>query len=68
MLTSGINIPESLHVFFVKQLLLTQLNLLSANPHKTVKNTQTILQQFVDCLSVFGHFVGLAFKGLIHYS
>ena len=39
---------------------------LSANPHKMVKHTQnTILrQQPTSCVTVFDHFVGLAFKGL----
>ena len=34
-------------------------------PHNMVKHTQTIrLQQPTNCLSVFGHFVRLALKGL----
>ena len=33
--------------------------------NKVAKHTQTIRRQFADnCLSVFGHFVGLALKGL----
>ena len=32
--------------------------------HKMAKHTQAIRRQFADKLSVFGHFVGLAFKGL----
>ena len=33
-----------------------------------VKHTQTIrLQQLMNCLSVFDHFMGLALKGLISY-
>ena len=38
-------------------------------PHKMVKHTQTIRwQQETDCLSVFGHFVALALKGIFLYS
>ena len=34
-------------------------------PHKIVKHTQTICQQQpMNCLSVFDHLVGLAFKQL----
>ena len=34
--------------------------------HKMVKHTQTILRLLsTNCLSVFDHFVGLAFKGLM---
>ena len=37
-------------------------------PHKMVKHTQTIRrQQPTNCLSVFGHFVGLELKGLTRY-
>ena len=32
--------------------------------HKMVKHTKTIRRQFADELSMFGHFVGLALKGL----
>ena len=35
--------------------------------HKMVKHTQTICPQIADELSVFGHFVGLAHKGLNSY-
>ena len=34
-------------------------------PHKMLNHTQTILQVLsTNCLSMFGHFVGLALKGL----
>ena len=41
-------------------------NPLSANPRKMVKYSQTIRRLLpTNCLSVFGNFVGLAFKGLM---
>ena len=33
-------------------------------PHKMVKRTQRIRLLATNCLSVFDHFVGLAYKGL----
>ena len=38
---------------------------MTGQPHKTVKQTQTIYRLLLtNCLRVFDHFVGLAFKGL----
>ena len=48
--------------------MVSQLNVsypFNRQPYKMVKHTQTIhLQQLTHCLSVFGHFVRLAIKGL----
>ena len=42
-----------------------ELKPLKRQPHKMVKHTQTIRRQKrMNCLTVFGHFVRLAIKGL----
>ena len=47
----------------------TDINPLSAKPHKRVKHTQTIRrQQPTTSLRVFNHFVRLAFKALMFQS
>ena len=59
------NIPQFLNYFIFPTNLRVILNPLKANP----TNWPNTLEQFVsklptNCLSVFGHFVKLAFKGL----
>ena len=48
-------------------ILYTVINPLSANPTKSLNKLKTICRQF-DELSVSGHFVGLALKGLTNYT
>ena len=44
-----------------------KVNSLKRQPHKMVKHTQAIRPLLLkNCLSVFGHFVGLELKGLTH--
>ena len=47
----------------------TAVNPLSANPTKWPNTLKEIVGKLpTNCLSVFGHFVNLAFKGLNYYN
>ena len=51
-----------MELFLMFYFCLWLVNLLSAKPTKRPDT----LKQYANCLSVFDHFLGLAFKGLIH--
>ena len=66
LITLSANIPFLLRWLLDFISISIHINPLSANPHKMVKNTQTIFQLLTtNCLSVFDYFVELALKALM---